>query len=461
MTNERTGEGDVPRLPPYRLTQAGANINIPVPDFEGLVTHHPGDNRGAHLANGVVVGGQVDRSQALVGGEVQEIEARTPGNSFGLAPDQVLLKKDFILEDSRISQGRPGARHVDVPSPLTGYIGFRDDARGRIDILDREGGEVIARVRHMRPIGVNVGDTVQYGQSLGTQSDQATERIHVHMEVDTRYYQHYENYVADLVSGRLSIDPDRRTAGIEARPVIDDGVIRIGESAGIVRTVQQRLNEEGFLGADHRPLQVDGVYRLSMQAAVINYQQARGLPQTGDIDPVTLQEIAPRIYPPAVNDAHRPNGNDPPLPPYMDRYGSVPSADPGSRTVDDPLVPQAERAVRQLEQSLGRPYTDQSACMAASVACVARANGLSRIDHVLLSEERGGVAQGESLFVVQGNPGDPAHHRVMTKTQEAISTPVEQSMVQLQALNEAQRREPLAQTMDGPVREPGPQMRMM
>jgi len=281
------------------------------------------------------------------------------------------------------------------------------------------------------------------------------------MEVDTRYYQHYENYVADLVSGRLSIDPDRRTAGIEARPVIDDGVIRIGESAGIVRTVQQRLNEEGFLGADHRPLQVDGVYRLSMQAAVINYQQARGLPQTGDIDPVTLQEIAPRIYPPAVNDAHRPNGNDPPLPPYMDRYGSVPSADPGSRTVDDPLVPQAERAVRQLEQSLGRPYTDQSACMAASVACVARANGLSRIDHVLLSEERGGVAQGESLFVVQGNPGDPAHHRVMTKTQEAISTPVEQSMVQLQALNEAQRREPLAQTMDGPVREPGPQMRMM
>ena len=49
----------------------------------------------------------------------------------------------------------------------------------------------------------------------------------------------------------------------------------------------------------------------------------------------------------------------------------------------------------------------------------------------------------------------------MTKTQEAISTPVEQSMVQLQALNEAQRREPLAQTMDGPVRELGPQVRMM
>jgi len=134
---------------------------------------------------------------------------------------------------------------------------------------------------------------------------------------------------------------------------------------------------------------------------------------------------------------------------------------PQTGAARDDLFSQAEAAVQRLDAKHGRPYTDQSACMAASVACVARANGLSRIDHVLLSEERAGVGEGESLFVVQGNPGDPAHHRVMTKTQEAISTPVEQSMVQLQALNEAQRREPLAQAMDAPAREVGPQMRMM
>ncbi|KOB12548.1 peptidoglycan-binding domain-containing protein, partial [Xanthomonas arboricola] len=82
------------------------------------------------------------------------------------------------------------------------------------------------------------------------------------MEVDSRYYQHYENYVGDLVSGRLSIDAARRDHGIEPRPFVDDGTIRIGESSEMVRQVQQTLNAEGFRGADNQPLQEDGVYRL-------------------------------------------------------------------------------------------------------------------------------------------------------------------------------------------------------
>ena len=459
-------------LPQYRLLQLGApdrndiQRNESFNDLEGLVTHHPGKNRNAEVVNGVVVRGEkpAKRSHAVVGGEIQEVELARTDEYHALGSAQVLLVKDFILEDSRIASGQRGVRQVDVPSPLPGYIGRVDTRNGVVDILDGPDGEVIARARHLNPIAVQAGDMVEYGQSLGTQNNQGlkpTDGKHVHFEIDTRHYQHYANYIDDLHSGRLSIDPDRRTAGIEVRPVVDDGVIRIGESAGIVRTVQRWLNEEGFRGADNRPLEVDGVYRLSMQAAVINYQQARGLPQTGDIDAITLQEIAPRTYPPAVNDMHHPNGNDPPLPPYMDRYGSLPSAAPGLRTVDDPLVPQAERAVRQLEQSMGRPCTDQSACMAASVACVAKANGLSRIDHVLLSEARGGVGQSENLFVVQGEPGDPSHHRAMVKTQDAISMPVEQSLMQLQALNEDQRRHPLAQAVDEPAREVRPQMRIL
>jgi peptidoglycan hydrolase-like protein with peptidoglycan-binding domain len=394
---------------------------------------------------------------ALVGAEVQEIAV----GAQGLTRDQVLLKKDFILEDSRIDAGQVGVRDVDVPSPVAGYVGRRDAMYGLVDILDRADGEVIARIRHMNPIRVNVGDTVEYGQALGMQSNQKTKHVHVHMEVDTRYYQHYENYMNDLVSGRLSIDPLRQTQGIEARPIVDDGVIRIGESAGIVRQVQQRLNEEGFRDADNRPLEVDGVYRLSMQAAVINFQQARGLPQTGDIDPVTLQEIAPRVFPPMQNGEQPGEGAHPGFPPYMNRQGAVPDNGHQPRAIDDPLLPQAERAVRQLERGLGREYDEQSACMAASAACLAKANGLSGIDHIFLSVERGAVRRGENLFVVQGEPGDPAHRRAMMKTQDAVSTPVEQSLGQLQALNEVQQRPPPVQAMDEPVREAGaPQMRM-
>jgi hypothetical protein len=278
------------------------------------------------------------------------------------------------------------------------------------------------------------------------------------MEVDTRYYQHYENYMEDLVSGRLSIDPARQTQGIEARPAIDDGVIRIGDSADIVRQVQQHLNDEGFRGADNQPLQVDGVHRLSMQAAVINFQQARGLPQTGDIDPVTLQEIAPRVLPPMLNGERPDEGAPPGLPPYLNRHGAVPGNDP-PRAIDDPLLAQAERAVRQLDRSSGREYDDQDACMAASAACLAKANGLSRIDHILLSEARGSTQKGENLFVVQGAPGDPAHLRAQMKTQDAIDIPVEKSLGQLQALNEMPQPQQSLQ-MDEAVRQTGPQVRM-
>jgi len=45
--------------------------------------------------------------------------------------------------------------------------------------------------------------------------------------------------------------------------------------------------------------------------------------------------------------------------------------------------------------------------MAASLTVLAKQAGMSRIDHVLLSEQRAGLKAGENVFVVEGNPGDP------------------------------------------------------
>ncbi|MGV8961706.1 MAG: XVIPCD domain-containing protein [Stenotrophomonas sp.] len=346
-----------------------------------------------------------------------------------LTQSQVLLVKDFILEDSRIASGQRGVRQVDVPSPIAGYIGRIDAGNGVIDILDRPGGEVLARARHVDPIAVQVGDPVGYGQSLGIQSNRGLDVSagkHVHFEIDTRYYQHYENYIEDLASGRLAIDPERRGQGIDARAVIDDGVIRIGESADIVRLIQQRLNAEGFHDANGQPLQEDGVYRLSMQPAVINYQHARGLPLTGDFDPATLQQIVPRVFPPEVN---RSENDAPPS------YFNLQSADTPE---GDPLHRQAEMAVRRLEQDLGRNYDGTSARLAASAVCLARGNGLSRIDHVLLSGATEASRQGENLFVVQGPPNDPTHLRAHMRTDDALGRTVEQSFAQLRELSDAQ-----------------------
>lgn len=233
----------------YRVIQKGVGANIPVTDFESLVTHHPYDNRNAHMEDGVIVDGQRRRMHAYAGGEIQEIETARNGKSYGLKPDQVLLKKDFIIEHPDHPTMSAASRRVDVPSPIAGYIGNVNAREGLVDIHDKKGGDVIARIRHMRGIAVAEGQFIEYGQTLGTQSDVQSGAKHVHMEIDTRYYQQYENYISDLVSGRLPIEADQR-ADVRALPVMDDSTIRLGESNERVKDLQRVMVSEGYRSAN-------------------------------------------------------------------------------------------------------------------------------------------------------------------------------------------------------------------
>ncbi|UDI79460.1 hypothetical protein ACJGJ0_13960 [Xanthomonas citri pv. mangiferaeindicae] len=156
---------DAKQQVPYRVIQLEWDAekgyhNEAVENFDGLVTHHPNSNSGAHLVNGSVVGGQAGRTLGLVGGEIQEIEVAKAGNDYGLRPGQVLLKKDFILEDSAMPSG-PASRAQDVPSPVAGVVGTVNAKTGLVDVLDREGGDVILRVRHMSPLLVLISPDSQ------------------------------------------------------------------------------------------------------------------------------------------------------------------------------------------------------------------------------------------------------------------------------------------------------------
>ena len=156
-------------MPHYRMLQLGApnangvQRNVGFETLEGLVTHHPGNNRHAHVVEGVPrsVENARTRSYGVVAGQNQEIETARTDEYRVLPPDQVLLVKDFILEDSSLASGASGVRDVDVPSPLAGYVGRVDARNGVVDILDRQGGEVILRARHLDPIAVQVGETVE------------------------------------------------------------------------------------------------------------------------------------------------------------------------------------------------------------------------------------------------------------------------------------------------------------
>lgn len=76
--------------------------------------------------------------------------------------------------------------------------------------------------------------------------------------------------------------------------------------------------------------------------------------------------------------------------------------------------------------------------MSAGLACLARENGLTRIDHVVLSNQTERSRQGENVFVVQGQLDDPAHLRAHMTTQLATATPVQVSMQRLQELDQQQ-----------------------
>jgi hypothetical protein len=122
----------------------------------------------------------------------------------------------------------------------------------------------------------------------------------------------------------------------------------------------------------------------------------------------------------------------------------------------DPLYQQCETGVRQMEAQLGRPFDDNSARLSASLAVLAHESGLTRVDHVLLSEQATQVASGELVFLVQGALGDPAQLRTHMRTEDAIALTVQQSAARLQQLQDAHRltvgqSQAQVQQLDDPV----------
>ncbi|MCW0388538.1 hypothetical protein NB722_003077 [Xanthomonas sacchari] len=140
--------------------------------------------------------------------------------------------------------------------------------------------------------------------------------------------------------------------------------------------------------------------------------------------------------------AVEPGGRPPQQPVRPDGRPVEPVQDPRRRAeaepaqgLSDPLLTQAGTLVGQLDARLGRTSDSTSDRMTASLAHLAKANGLERIDHVLLSEQTARAPAGATVFVVQSEPRNPAYLRAGMSTDVAINTPVEQSLSRMQALD--------------------------
>jgi len=110
---------------------------------------------------------------------------------------------------------------------------------------------------------------------------------------------------------------------------------------------------------------------------------------------------------------------------------------------DHALYQQVRGGVAALDARHGREFDETSERMSASLLVLAKDSGLERVDHVLLSQATPESHAGRNLFVVQGEPENPAHLRAAMPTEQAAQAPVEQSLQQLEAVSQRQALEAL------------------
>ncbi|WP_188246483.1 XVIPCD domain-containing protein [Stenotrophomonas maltophilia] len=162
-----------------------------------------------------------------------------------------------------------------------------------------------------------------------------------------------------------------------------------------------------------------------------------------DLQPVTAAvtvpaepTIAPRPEPaaPAPDEAPAPNLalQDPTQPGHPDHA----------------LYQQIREGVEALDAKHGRSFDEVSERMTASLLVLAKDNDLERVDHVLVSNATREHPAGHTLFVVQGEPSNPAHQRAAMPTELAAQTSVEESLQQFDSVSREAHQRALANQMD-------------
>jgi peptidoglycan hydrolase-like protein with peptidoglycan-binding domain len=194
------------------------------------------------------------------------------------------------------------------------------------------------------------------------------------------------------------------------------GHLNRGDRGEAVRELQQQLDHLGYRSENGRRLSRDGDFGQRTEEALKAFQLAHGLPPVGHVGPRTQAALeAARLH------------------------GAVP-VDPAHP--DHALQRQVSRAVDAMERSLGRHPDENSERLKASLLLAARQNGLTGVDHVVLSEARGPVQAGQHVFAVQGRIDDPASRRVHVATQQALATPVQASWARLAEVKALERGQP-------------------
>jgi peptidoglycan hydrolase-like protein with peptidoglycan-binding domain len=198
------------------------------------------------------------------------------------------------------------------------------------------------------------------------------------------------------------------------------GILRQGAHGENVAAMQTELAKLGFTDAHGRPLKPDGDFGPGTKAAVEKLQHAYGVTVDGVVGEKTREALSKAAHPaaPSLSDATSP--------------GHV-------------MYNQALEGIHAIDARHGRTPDQMSNNFAGSLVAAAQANGMTRIDHVAMSDDN------KRAYAVQGDLNSPFKQIAEVEVSRAVATPLEQSSATFQALQQSQQQQ---QPMPPPREQP-------
>ncbi|WDS35816.1 peptidoglycan-binding domain-containing protein [Pseudoxanthomonas sp.] len=205
-----------------------------------------------------------------------------------------------------------------------------------------------------------------------------------------------------------------------------DGVLVSGERGESVKAMQEKLAGLSYTGTNGKPLNPDADFGPGTRHAVEQFQRDHGLTADGKAGPKTLEALeqavqakgqatttAEQAAPSMASAGHADNGR------YRDVLGKLESLE-------------QQRAQGGLPALFGDRQQLENA--AGQVVFESRASGLTQVDSVLARPD------GQGVFAVQGQLGDPASQRVYVDRAQAVGQDLQASTRQLDALASIQEQ---------------------
>jgi hypothetical protein len=177
--------------------------------------------------------------------------------------------------------------------------------------------------------------------------------------------------------------------------------LKEGSEGSEVTALQRNLAGLGYTDAHGRALHPDGAFGPGTKAAVEQFQRAHHMTPDGVAGPKTLNALRMAVHPPQPILAE--------------------ATHPGNA-----MYLQSLAAVHRLDAQQGRAPDQRSDNLAAALAVAAHGHGMSRVDHVVLSDDA------SRAYAVQGDTNSVFKRYTDVNVAQAIGTPLAQSSVQWQ-----------------------------